>query len=106
MKAGKKKGKDRWEPIITAETIRDTIKLGIPASARGKLGAIKIVSDEEANEAEFVVCMLDGSGEYFNDDLRTSCFVCGRGIHHRPHVPKKPHKVCIACLNAMTGEVD
>lgn len=62
-----------------------------------KMG-IKIAPDEELEEAEYAVCMRDGEGEYFRDDLRTTCSMCGARIHHRPHVPKKPKKICIYCL--------
>src|SRR5438105_10664530 len=63
----------------------------------GNLPPIQVVSDEEAEQANYVICMPNGSGEYFNDDVRTTCALCARGIHHRPHVPKTPAKVCIDC---------
>ncbi|MGI8551149.1 MAG: hypothetical protein ACR2PL_10265 [Dehalococcoidia bacterium] len=62
------------------------------------LPPITIVSDAEAEEAEFVVCMPDGQAEYFDDDVRSVCFFCNCRIHYRPHCPKKPPKVCINCM--------
>ena len=34
---------------------------------------------------------------YFTDDVYTRCAICEAAIFHRPHVPKKPKKVCINC---------
>lgn len=61
------------------------------------LPKIQIVSDAEAEEATLVVCMPIGGPRYFDDDVETVCSECGTGIFHRPHVPKKPRKVCIDC---------
>lgn len=69
-----------------------------------KLPPIQIVSDEEAEQSDLVLCMPDGQGEYFLDDVRTTCALCGRRIHHRPHVPKKPPKICIYCVSAFGVE--
>jgi hypothetical protein len=58
----------------------------------------KVVSSEQAEHADSVLCMPDGQGEFFSDDVRTTCAECGRRIHHRPHVPKKPRKLCPDCV--------
>lgn len=57
-----------------------------------------IVSDEEAELSAFVVC---GDAELpypFTDNVQTTCCDCGRAIVHRPHAPKRPPKICIACV--------
>jgi hypothetical protein len=61
---------------------------------------IKVVSQQEAEEASLVVCMPDDGTRYFSDDVETTCAWCGRGIIHRPHVPAKPPKVCAPCVQA------
>ena len=65
------------------------------------LPPITVVSEAEAETADMVVCMRNGAGEYFSDDIRTTCAVCGGGIHHRPHAPKTPPKVCMECAVAL-----
>jgi hypothetical protein len=65
---------------------------------------IKVVDDETAEKADYVLCMPDGQAEYFTDDVHTLCFFCLRPIHHRPHVPKRPKKICIDCAGRMPEE--
>jgi len=61
------------------------------------LKKVNVVSQEEAEEVDVVICMPDGGPRYFSDDVSAFCASCGIAIHHRPHVPKKPPKVCIHC---------
>lgn len=65
------------------------------------LSKVKIVSQEEAEESDMVVCCTIGMTRYFTDDIETVCAECGTGIFHRPHAPKKPRKVCINCAADM-----
>jgi hypothetical protein len=90
----------------TQERLRHA-ETGAPIETNGKqqrngkqqpsLPKINIVSQEEAEEADVVVCMPIGSTRYFTDDVETVCSECGRGIFHRPHAPKKPRKICVDC---------
>jgi hypothetical protein len=57
---------------------------------------IQIVSDEEAEQADFVVCMPLGPSP-FADNVTAKCCDCEQAIMHRPHVPKRPPKICITC---------
>lgn len=68
------------------------------------LSHVKVVSDAEAEEAEFVICCTTGTPSLFTDNVETVCAFCGTGIFHRPHVPKKPRKVCIECANTHIKE--
>lgn len=65
---------------------------------------IKVVDDATAEAADYVLCMPDGQAEYFTDDVHAQCFFCLRPIHHRPHVPKRPKKICIDCAGRMPEE--
>jgi hypothetical protein len=65
---------------------------------------IKVVSDEEAEQADYVVCCPIGSPRYFDDDVETICSECGVGIFHRPHVPKRPRKICLDCAVRLSEE--
>lgn len=56
---------------------------------------IEIRSEAECEEADAVVC---GDISYFPDDVKTTCAWCKKKIVHRPHVPKRPPKVCISCM--------
>ena len=58
---------------------------------------IKVVSDEEANEADFVVCMRVGSPSPFRDNVEGVCSHCGHAIFFRPYMPPKPRKICVEC---------
>lgn len=55
-----------------------------------------IVSDEEAEEADAVVCAPLADSP-FEDNVHTECAECGCQIMHRPHAPKKPKKICMEC---------
>jgi hypothetical protein len=65
---------------------------------------IKVVSDEEAEQAEFMVCMPLGTETPFYDNLTATCSDCRKLIIHRPTAPKKPPKICLdCCLLRMQG---
>ena len=65
------------------------------------MNKVKVVSDEEAEQADMVVCLPDVGPRYFTDDVTAVCAECGVVIRHRPHVPKKPKKVCVHCALRM-----
>jgi hypothetical protein len=66
---------------------------------------VKVVSEEEAEKVDYVVCMPVGPSP-FDNNLEADCYCCGRRIMHRPHVPKRPPKICIYCAKmfAEAGE--
>ena len=84
-------GLDR-DDRFTVRVVGDELHLTLTplALAEGTLAA-------EAVEA--VVCMPDELPTYFPDDVRTNCADCGTPIRHRPHVPRRPQKVCPACAS-------
>jgi len=59
---------------------------------------IKIVSEQEAEAVDFVVCMRVGSMESpFDDNVTGVCAHCGHAIFFRPYMPKHPQKICVEC---------
>lgn len=46
--------------------------------------------------ASIIICANTGQGR-FADDVPATCAECGRGIVHRPHVPKDLVKLCWDC---------
>lgn len=62
----------------------------------GRIGGVKVVSDEEAEKADICVCMPVGPSR-FNDNELGACADCGCAIMFRPTNPKKPIKVCVDC---------
>lgn len=64
------------------------------------LRGIEIVSEAEAETADFVVCAPKGSWTPFTDNLEGLCMLCGIAVIFRPHAPKKPPKICLACMIA------
>ena len=65
---------------------------------------IKIISKVDCEKAEFVVCCLLPDLKYFKGNIETECIFCGRGIYHRPYLPKKPPKICLDCAVEMKHE--
>lgn len=64
--------------------------------------SVRLVKAEEAEEAAFVLCLpWDPDPHYFTDDVKGTCSICGIDIRHRPHVPKKPKKVCLMCTKLL-----
>lgn len=73
---------------------------------RDLLDKIQVRSMEECEEADYVVCMPKGSWSPFTDNVESTCSVCGCAIFHRPHVPKKPKKICIHCMDLIARTED
>lgn len=59
---------------------------------------IHVVSDEEAEGVDFVICGSESLGSPFTDNVVTACCDCGKAIIHRPHAPKRPPKICVDCM--------
>lgn len=57
-----------------------------------------VMSNEEAEKADFVVCNSVTVHSVFDDNVFTTCVDCGQGIYHRPTAPKRPKKICLPCL--------
>lgn len=69
-----------------------------------KLPIISIVSDEEAEEAEFVVCLRAAEDpKAFTDNEHGACAHCGEGIIYRPYMPKRPPKICLQCAGDLAN---
>ena len=61
------------------------------------LPPVTIVSDEEAEKVDFVVCMPFGPSR-FDDNLTDFCCECGVKVMYRWHAPRKPKKLCLDCM--------
>ena len=59
---------------------------------------MKIVSAEEAETADAVVCLrkADDPG-FFRDNLTGTCNDCGVEVVFRPSAPKAPMRICLQC---------
>ena len=62
-----------------------------------------VVSEQEAEQADMVVCCRAGMFSPFADNVETTCASCSRPIFHRPSAPKRPMKVCIECAGEIAG---
>jgi acetyl-CoA carboxylase beta subunit len=64
---------------------------------------IQVVSQEEAEKADVVICMrVDQTTKHrFDDNVFTKCAQCKADIYHRPHAPVAPMKVCVRCARDM-----
>lgn len=65
---------------------------------------VNVVSDEEAENAAFVVCCDARFPSPFTDNVAATCALCLKAIIHRPHAPKKPPKLCIDCAMRFSEE--
>ena len=69
------------------------------------LPPIPVVSDKEAEEVDYLVCVAANKLSPFPDNLTGFCFKCGVKIQFRWHAPRKPRRICIDCmLKQVEGE--
>lgn len=59
---------------------------------------IEIVSDEQAENCEFLVCVPADTPSSFTDNLTGFCSHCGVKVIYRWHAPRKPKKICLECM--------
>ena len=59
------------------------------------------VSDDpdEAESAEYYVCVRASTPAKFDDDLYDFCCLCSEKVRYRPHGPTAPKKVCLECVS-------
>lgn len=68
------------------------------------INRIEIVdSEEDADSADAIVCMRLTSPLMMPDNLIDLCSKCGEAIQHRPHVSKKPPKICWQCAEPLAS---
>jgi hypothetical protein len=59
--------------------------------------SVEVVSNEEAEKADYVVCSPEGPSP-FTDNLIGNCCKCGVKVMYRWHAPRTPKKICIFCV--------
>jgi hypothetical protein len=59
---------------------------------------IEMGDDADAELADAVICVRLTSPLLLPDNLIDLCSKCGEAIQHRPHVPKRPPKICWQCV--------
>lgn len=71
-----------------------------------KIGGVpvEVISNKEAEEVDFVVCMPLGPTQ-FTDNLTGLCCKCGIKVMYRWHAPRKPPKICLECMNKNAGKL-
>jgi hypothetical protein len=59
----------------------------------------EVQSQDEAERADAVVCMLAPEGKplLMDGNLLGVCSECKRRVQHRPHIPVGPILLCIEC---------
>lgn len=65
---------------------------------------VTVVSDEEAETMDYVVCMPLGPSP-FDDNFKGVCCRCGIDVMYRWHAPRMPKKICLECMNEIVGEM-
>jgi hypothetical protein len=66
--------------------------------------SIEFDSDGNGEHADMVVCRRLTSPLLMPDNLIDLCAKCGEAIQHRPHVPKRPPKVCLECVSPLANK--
>lgn len=64
---------------------------------------IPIVSEEEAEDCAYLVCVRKGSPTPFDDNLEAPCTICGETVIYRPSSPRKPPRICMQCAVEAMG---
>lgn len=66
--------------------------------------------DPQMKNADYCVCLALDGPPVMPDNLIGECCRCGRTIQHRPTVPRRVRKLCMACgvdsMHEQTGPVD
>lgn len=62
------------------------------------LSTIPVVTAEEAENADAVVCLRLGTPTPFTDNETGTCSHCQHAVVFRPHTPKRPPKICLECF--------
>lgn len=60
--------------------------------------SVKVVSDEEAERADYLVCLRADLPTPFDDNETGECCKCGVAVQFRPYSPKAPPRVCFECF--------
>lgn len=66
--------------------------------------SIQIVSDEDAEKCDFLVCAPADLPTPFSDNLTAFCCKCGVKVQHRWHAPRKPKRICMDCMMKMESK--
>ena len=61
---------------------------------------VRFISPEEAESADVIVCMPFTMPLILSDNLLGNCARCGAPVQYRPHVPRRPVKLCPSCAVA------
>jgi hypothetical protein len=69
------------------------------------IGGLRVYVSSEA-EAEAATITICGNASYFPDDCHGACASCGAPIVYRPHMPKRPPKVCVDCARIILRDLE
>lgn len=67
---------------------------------------IEVVSDNDAEACEYVVCLRSHIKTKFIDNEFGVCTRCGAGVQFRPTAPKGPPRICMECVADEMDESD
>jgi hypothetical protein len=63
------------------------------------LKKVKVVSDDEAEQCDYLVCArAAGHVSPFTDNFYGVCCECGESVIYRWHAPRKPKRICLQCV--------
>lgn len=62
---------------------------------------LKPVNSEQAEAADYCVCLRKEDATPFSDNEFGVCCACGAEVQFRPYMPKRPPKICLPCAVEM-----
>ena len=68
------------------------------------LKKIRVISDEEAEKSDYLVCAPLGTPSPFDDNMKGTCCKCGIMVMYRWHAPRKPKRICVECAFKLEQE--
>jgi hypothetical protein len=64
---------------------------------------VQILTNEQAEQAEFLICDPVIGELQFPDNLTDFCYDCGHKVQFRWHAPRNPKRICWACVLQREG---
>jgi hypothetical protein len=66
---------------------------------------IEIVTYDEAEGADYYVCIPLTNPLALPGNMIDACCKCGQAIQHRPNYPMTPKKICTSCIDPLAHDM-
>lgn len=100
FRGSRMKASSQMQGATTLKIIEESRVTKEEVEAKG----IKVVDDDLAEQADFLVCLRKGQASRFHDNDEGVCSRCGSAVVFRPGAPKKPARICMECMATVSRE--